>query len=156
MSAEFNAHCSLQPCAKNQPLNSNNDKVMMILAILQKHKTRFGGFWSCTHDMHGREGLARCVRGTFANEFGTKHDAYSSHRTQSHEVGVSPATERACSSVGWPSPQCTQGSKPASTQRQSKRTPCTNEPSAILSRNLCSFVLAPTSLSSTAPSLLGR
>jgi hypothetical protein len=52
MSAEFNAHYSLQSCAKNQPLNLNNDKVMMILAIPpKKKKKRFGVFRSCAHDL---------------------------------------------------------------------------------------------------------
>jgi hypothetical protein len=34
--AEFNAHYSLQSCAKNQPLNVNIDTVMTVLAILPK------------------------------------------------------------------------------------------------------------------------
>ena len=42
MSAEFNAPYSLQSCAKNKPLNLNNDKDMTILAILPKKKLDLG------------------------------------------------------------------------------------------------------------------
>jgi hypothetical protein len=44
LSAELKEHDSLQSCAKNQSLNLNNDKVMMILAILPKQKGYLGGF----------------------------------------------------------------------------------------------------------------
>jgi hypothetical protein len=43
LSAEFNAHYSLQSRAKNQPLSLNNDKVVMNCAILPKTKLDLGG-----------------------------------------------------------------------------------------------------------------
>jgi hypothetical protein len=51
LSAEFNAHYSLQSCAKNQPLNLNNDKVMMILGPAKK--PRFGGIRSNVLEFDG-------------------------------------------------------------------------------------------------------
>jgi hypothetical protein len=44
VSAGFKEYYSLQSGAKNQPLNLNNDKVMMNLTILPKNKLDLGGF----------------------------------------------------------------------------------------------------------------
>jgi hypothetical protein len=51
LSAEFNAHFSLQSCEKKQPQKLINEKVSIILAFLpKKKKKRFGGFRSSALD----------------------------------------------------------------------------------------------------------